>query len=255
MHDIQERLLRGVSPGGTEYFYQPIFDVARGKIAKAEILLRMSDGAGGYFDTETLITAAEKLDRIYDLDRNAFRHACQVQREFRAHGIEELAVNLSPAVCRNDLLPETVRLLHETGGDPGAICVELTELYTLLDEQVFYSAVQDLYALGLKVAIDDFGSGYSSIRRMLSIPFHTIKLDKSLVWGIERQPLARSLIGELIQFARKNGLTVVAEGVESAEQAQILSDLDCHYLQGYFYGKPMPKQQFFSWIAAQPTWK
>lgn len=253
MNNLKEMLLRGLAPGEMEYFYQPIYDVAQGAVTKAEVLLRVADGKGGYFDTETLITQAEQLGHICDLDKNAFRHACQVQREFRAHGVTELGVNLSPAACHDPyLIPEAVRLLRETGGDPGGICVEITEIYKLLDEQVFYDAVQALYGLGLKVAIDDFGSGYSSIRRMLSIPFHSLKLDKSLVWGMDKQPLARSLIGEIIQFAQKNGITVVAEGIETAEQACILSGLGCHYLQGYFYSRPVPKEQFLALLDAQP---
>lgn len=253
MHDLQEILL-GVSPGELQYFYQPIFDVARGRITKAEILLRIADGSGAYFDMETLIAAAEKLNCIYDLDKNAFRHACQVQREFCEHGIVELGVNLSPAACQNTcLIPEFVRLLKETGGDPEAICVEITEIYRLIDEQGFYNAVQSLCELGLRIAIDDFGSGYSGIKRVLSIPFHTIKLDKSLIWGLNQQQLAHSLIGAIIHFVRDNDLTVVAEGIETEEQAQILSDLGCHYLQGYYYGKPLPKKQFFSLVDAQPS--
>ena len=253
MDNLTDMLLRGLSPGETEYFYQPIYDVAQGAITKAEVLLRVADSAGGYFDTEKLITQAEKLGCIYDLDKSAFRHACRVQREFREHGITELGVNLSPAACHDPyLIPEAIRLLRETGGDPSGICVEITEIYKLLDEQVFYAAVQALYKLGLKVAIDDFGTGYSSIKRMLSIPFHTIKLDKSLVWGMDQQPLARSLIGEIIQFARNNGITVVAEGIETAEQACILSGLGCHYLQGYFYSRPVPKKQFLDLLDAQP---
>lgn len=253
MDKIQDRLLRGLSPGDMDYFYQPIYDVALGKITKAEVLLRVPDGTGGYFDTEALITAAERLHCVQALDKNAFRHACTVQKEFQEHRITELGVNLSPAACHDPcLIPEAIRLMNETGGCPDAICVEITELYKLKDEQVFYSAVQGLYALGLKVAIDDFGSGYSSIRRMLSIPFHTIKLDKSLVWGMANQPLARSLIGEIIQFASSNGLSVVAEGIETAEQVQVLSSLGCHYLQGYFFSRPVSKQIFFSLMEAQP---
>lgn len=253
MNDVKKMLLRGLAPGEMEYFYQPIYDVAQGAVTKAEVLLRVADGAGGYFDTEKLVTEAEKLGCIYDLDKNAFRHACRVQPEFREHGITELGVNLSPAACHDPyLIPEAVRLLKETGGAPGGICVEITEIYKLLDERVFYAAVQALYGLGLKVAIDDFGGGYSSIKRMLSIPFHRIKLDKGLVWGLDKQPLARPLIGEIIQFARNNGLTVVAEGVETAEQACILTGLGCHYLQGYFYSRPVPKEQFLSLLVAQP---
>lgn len=252
MNNLQEMLLRGLRPGEMEYFYQPIYDVARGAVTKAEVLLRVADGAGGYFDTEALVTRAETLGRVCGLDKNAFRHACRVQREFRAHGVTELGVNLSPSACQDPrLIPEAVRLLRETGGDPEGICVELTERCELLDERAFCAAVQSLYALGLKVAIDDFGAGYSGLRRMLSIPFHTIKLDKRLVWGMDKQPLARPLIGEIIRFARNNGLTVVAEGIETAEQAGILSGLGCHYLQGYFYGGPVPRVQFLELVDAQ----
>lgn len=251
---FQEWMLDSLERQGTEYFYQPIYEVSTGQITKAEILLRVQDGDGGYLDTESIVAEAETLGFIHQLDKAAFLHACLVQAEFYGHGITELAVNLSPAASHDPhLLSEAKRILFETQANPARLCIELTELSNVADMESFYASVRNLYSLGIKIAIDDFGVGYSGIGRMLNIPFHSIKLDKSLVWSLDGKPLASSLLEEIIHFAQRNQLSVVAEGVETEGQAQILTSLGCQYLQGYLYGRPMDKESFFEHLRLYRT--
>ena len=251
---FQEWMLDGLERQGTEYFYQPIYEVSTGQITKAEILLRIRDGHGGYLDTESIVTEAETLGFIHLLDKAAFLHACLVQSEFYDYGITELAVNLSPAASHDpQLLPEAKRILFETRANPAQLCIELTELSRVADMESFYASVRSLYSLGIKIAIDDFGVSYSGIDRMLNIPFHSIKLDKSLVWSLDGKPLASSLLEDIIHFARRNQLAVVAEGVETEGQAASLASLGCQYLQGYLYGRPMDKESFFKHLKLYST--
>ena len=248
-----EALLRGVpEKGGLEYYYQPICDARTGRIAKAEVLLRVRDQQGGFLDTEAFIAAAEKLGLIGVLDRKAFRHTCTCLPEFRARGIDMLSFNLSPASCRNPhIVPALKGILAETGADPAALCIEITEEAAAKDDGRLVEVMRALYHLGFHLALDDFGKGSSTIQRIISTPFHVLKLDRSLVWSLEGQSpvggqcLAKPLLASLIRFAHENGITIVAEGVETEAQARQLARMGCHFLQGYFFSPPVPKKQFF----------
>lgn len=244
--------LHGLREQDMEYFYQPIYHVGVGAVDKAEVLLRVRNGEGGFFDTEQVVTLAEELGLIDAWDKRTFIHTCKVLPEFHRHGIRQLSVNLSPTACSNpELVPEIRRILAETNTDPSSICIEVTEVAKLINETQFVDAVQELYDLGIHIAIDDFGKGYSNLQRIISIPFHTLKLDKSLVWGMGENSLAEPLVGNMVDFAQRNKISVVAEGIETALQQEKLSDMGCQYLQGYYISPPISQEMLFAFMAVQ----
>lgn len=244
---MEALLQRGIPRERITYYYQPIYDVGRGRITKAELLLRVSDGKGGFFPTEKLVSIAERMGKIDEMDKAAFYHACTVQREFARRGVELLEVNLSPAACQNlRLVSEVERILAETGADPQGLCIEITELYKIVKEDRFCASVRRLHELGLHIAVDDFGTGYSSLQRLLKFPFQILKLDKSLIWAMDGQNLAASMVDHVIQFSTETQHMVVAEGVETPEQARQLSEMGCTYLQGYYFGRPMSQEDFLA---------
>lgn len=237
---IRSRLLAGSVLGQLEYLYQPIFDIRRARFSKVELLVRLRGPDRTYFDSEKLLQEAGRLGLARAIDKNGFRVACQSISRLMDMGIERISVNLAPDSCQDpDLVAEAGRIMAETGASAEHICVEVTEMEQIKDEAGFARSVRRLYDMGLEIAIDDFGKGYSGIQRMLTIPFHDLKLDKELISNLETLPLSKPLLGTIVDFAHEQGITVTAEGVEHEGQRTSMTLLGCDYLQGYYYSRPV----------------
>ncbi len=153
-----------------------------------------------------------------------------------------MAVNLSPRQLSSPQLASVVEAaLRDNGLPPSALCLEITESAIMEDPEAAHRILQGLKALGVRLAIDDFGVGYSSLSHLkYLLPVDVIKIDKSFVDGLLESRDARAIITAIIQLAHALGVTAVAEGVETAEQADALRDLGCHVAQGYHFSKPLP---------------
>ena len=162
-----------IAASGMECWYQPIYHVGKKRITEVEILLRVSDGDAGFFDTEHYVQQAEQSGDLGQIDWWMFCQACHAFPELNRYGIEKININLSPSTCMEPGLARKVGTALITGGvRPGQICMEVSESAGLPDETSFLQTVRELYDIGISIAIDDFGKGYSGLLRLLRMPFH-----------------------------------------------------------------------------------
>ena len=238
-----------IAASGMECWYQPIYHVGKKRITEVEILLRVSDGDAGFFDTEHYVQQAEQSGDLGQIDWWMFCQACHAFPELNRYGIEKININLSPSTCMEPGLARKVGTALITGGvRPGQICMEVSESAGLPDETSFLQTVRELYDIGISIAIDDFGKGYSGLLRLLRMPFHVIKLDKELVWAMDNQRLAKPRVRNIIDFAGANHFQVTAEGVETIRTARSLAEMGCHYLQGYLISRPLPFEELLLFL-------
>jgi len=202
-------------------------------------LLRWFHKERGMIPPAEFIAIAEENGLIVPIGEWVLREACREAASWpNAVGI---AVNLSPLQFRQGDLPKMVHsLLLQTGLEPGRLELEVTESVLFDDFSRKSSILSRLKALGVKIALDDFGIGYSSLSYLQSFPFDKIKIDKSFVWMIQKNPQSTAIIRAIVGLGRDLAMRILAEGVETLSQLNFLKDEGCNSMQGYFIGRPCP---------------
>lgn len=232
------------------FYFQPIYDCRRKCFTKAELLARFLPTYGTMVaDTEKVISQAEKDGSITEIDLASLEFACNTLPILQKYGIEMIHVNLSPTTCTSPLLIEQIhKIVTRTEISPQNICIELTETNFSGKFTSLIDIAEALVQLHFKLALDDVGKGDSGFDRILQLPISHFKLDKSMALQFESNIRISSLISGLIQFANSSNITVTAEGVESAQIAEKMASLGCHFLQGYYYSKPLSYEDFIQWL-------
>lgn len=218
--------------------YQPIVEAQSGDIASFEALIRLRDHNISPYE---FIRVAEEKGLIIDIGRWVLKTAvCQLY-EWKKNGtsIRPIAVNLSPKQIKDsDLLEFLQALLMEYDIEPQFLQIEITEDVLIEDSKEAITFLEKLKSVGFKISLDDFGSGYSSLTYLTFMPIDKVKLDKSLIDKYLNSDYA-SIIQNIIRIAHDLKLLVVAEGVELQEQCELLKEIDCDYIQGYFFSRPV----------------
>ena len=242
--EIKRSLEHALDMNEVEVFLQPLYDVKNKRIIAAEALARIRDANGNLIPPNLFIPIAEKNGHINLLGEQVFRKTC---RFIRDHVIEDLGlawvnVNLSPIQCmRSDLPQRLAAILREYGVPADMIHLEITE-ESIIDYSLLQKQVMSLRKEGFQFALDDYGSGYSNLTRVKHYPFINVKLDMEVVWDYFRD--RDSLLPTLVQAFRLMNVTITAEGIETAEMAEALAAIGCDYLQGYYYSRPIPMDDF-----------
>jgi len=233
-----EQGLRGaVERGELHLHYQPIFEVATGKVTAYEALLRWMSPTLGSIDTREFIPIAEESGLIVPIGDWVLSQAAQDAATWPSH--IQVSVNVSPVQLRNTkLLSMLVQNLDRYGLLPSRLIVEITESVLLEPGSHVMHTLHNLLNLGVEIALDDFGTGYSSLSYLRSFPFSKIKIDESFVEGMESNPANVRIIRAIIDVANALGFDVVAEGVETPMQLAELKALNCKYVQGYLFAPP-----------------
>lgn len=242
---IQHTLLRALAEDRFVLHYQPIVDVVTGRIVAAEALVRWVEDDGRVHEPAEFIAVAEESGSIVPLGTWVMRTACAQSAQWRARGLElTVSINVSPRqFARGDFVQILSQIIEETGADPAALEIEITEAAIMSNVEPILETLQDIRAMGIRVAIDDFGTGYSSFAYLKRFEVDSLKIDRTFVSGIEADrdlAIAKSII----TVAQTLGLPITAEGVETQLQRTILSGLDCDRLQGYHLGRPAPVHEF-----------
>ena len=253
---LERDLHLALEHGSFEVFYQPKFDLASRTVVGAEALLRMRERNGGWASPAEFIPLAEEVDLIVPIGRWVLEMACRDAREFEAamgRGFS-MAVNVSP---RQFLDPEFVgdmrRILEASGLPPSRLELEITENVLMDERPAVANALFEMDALGLAFAIDDFGTGYSALSYLKRFPVRTLKIDRSFIHDVMRDSADAALVKAIIALGHSLALTIVAEGVESADQLQFLQGVACDQCQGFFLGRPMPKHALLKWLGDGAT--
>jgi diguanylate cyclase (GGDEF)-like protein len=239
-----------------EFFveYQPLCDARTGKLTAVEALVRWNHPVRGRLAPIEFIAAAESSGLITALGQRVLLKACEQLPRWDRTGIPgiRLSANVSSHQFTGGDLADTVRsVLEETGLPPERLELELTETALIGEGDEVEEACSALRELGVGIALDDFGTGFSSLSHLVRFQIDTLKIDRSFVNRIESGGTASAVTAAVIAMARRLGITVVAEGVETPEQARFLQAEGCHLLQGYLLGKPMEPRALEEWFRSR----
>ncbi|WP_246700906.1 EAL domain-containing protein [Rhodopseudomonas sp. BR0M22] len=245
--DLGRRLRHAVDSGGLETHYQPQIDLKTGRVIGFEALLRWSHPERGPISPSEFIPIAESTGLIVDLGHWVLRDACRQMRDWLDAGLpaRSISVNVSPAqIWNGDFEKVVATVLADTGLPPELLCLELTEnLFVDHTKQKVSTTLAALSKLGIQLALDDFGSGYSSLGYLTRLPFNRLKIDRSFVDGIATAPEKRKLLGGIIALSHGLGMSVVAEGAELQAEVDLLAAFDCDFVQGYAFSRPVAADQ------------
>ena len=246
---LQNDLRRALELRQLQLYYQPKVDGISGQIHGVEALLRWNHPERGQVSPAVFIPLAERFNLINALGNWVLDEACRQMRAWADDGMRmRVAINLSVHQLREDDLVERIdQALRRNQLDPSQLLCEITESVAMDDVKGTQRAFDGLARIGVFLSIDDFGTGYSSLSYLRQMPASQLKIDRSFVSDLEKSKDANAIVSAVIRLAHELGLRVVAEGVETAGQRDILVALGCDELQGYFLARPMPAEVLEAW--------
>jgi diguanylate cyclase (GGDEF)-like protein len=251
--EIQTALRRSLKKQDFSLVFQPIVDLSRRKVVKAEALIRWRHAELGNIAPDEFIPIAEEFGLIVDIGEWVLRKACETMQMFMRDGVEidAIAVNVSSVeFLRGDISARFHKVLGEYDIRPEQIEIEITERYMLDQAQGAETELQKLRDLGHAICVDDFGTGYSSLSYMKRLPLNVIKIDRSFISNVPHDQNDLEISQAIISLSHSLGYEVVAEGVETQKQMDYLIDKSCNYAQGYFFSKPVAADAFASRVDA-----
>lgn len=244
---LEIELQKALQNNDIEVWYQPKVNAKNHEINGAEALARWKHPLEGYISPTRFIPVAERAGLIEQLGRYVMQEVFQnVQRWDEMNVLPgRVAINLSPQQFKNpNITAGMKRLLQTTKSNPAFITFELTESAVMQDGEHAIEILNAIKDLGFSLSIDDFGTGYSSLSYLAKFPLDELKIDRAFICEMERLPKQKTLIENIINLGRSLNMTVVAEGVETKQQAYVLSGLQCDTIQGFHFYKPMPPHEF-----------
>ncbi|RDI10043.1 MULTISPECIES: bifunctional diguanylate cyclase/phosphodiesterase [Comamonas] len=247
--ELQNDLRHAIQRGQMELHYQPKIDSERGNIIGVEALLRWAHPERGMIAPDIFIPLAERFGIINSLGNWVIEEACHQLALWRNMGLQmRVAINLSVHQLRESGLADRItQTLARHDVQASQLLCEITESVAMEDTQATQRAIEELRDIGIFLSIDDFGTGYSSLNYLRQLPAQQLKIDRSFIRDLETEEDARAVVHAVVRLAHALGLRVVAEGVETAGQRDILIDMQCDELQGYFYARPMPADSLLAW--------
>ncbi|CAN7516015.1 bifunctional diguanylate cyclase/phosphodiesterase [Phenylobacterium sp. LjRoot225] len=250
---LEQELRRAIPAGEIEPWFQPVVDSADGRTVGVEVLCRWRHPQEGLLAPAAFIPIAEELGLIGRIDEAVFEVACARAAPWVAEGlISSVSCNVSPRDLMDPAFSrKLIGRLAMTDLPPTALTVEITETFLLQDMALARRHIERLAARGVNIALDDFGTGYSNLRALMNLPIQTVKLDRSLIADIARNPRVSKLVSSMMHAARALGVSVVAEGVEDEAQAIILRAAGCNRMQGYWFARPMDAEAMDARLADQ----
>ncbi len=250
--DLLRDLRMALARNQLELYYQPKIHAPSGEITGAEALMRWHHPQRGMVSPAVFIPIAERYGLIAALGNWVIDEACRQARVWRDEGLRmRVAINLSVHQLRHPDLPERIAdALARHQINPMLLTCEITESVAMEDPAATMKIFERLAAVGVHISIDDFGTGYSSLSYLRKLPARELKIDRSFVLDLETSADARAVVDAVVKLAQALGLKVVAEGVETEAQNQILRSLGCDELQGYLFAKPMSAKALALWAMA-----
>ncbi|MGM7448479.1 UNVERIFIED_ORG: diguanylate cyclase/phosphodiesterase with PAS/PAC sensor(s) [Idiomarina abyssalis] len=238
-----------------ELFYQPIM-TDKGQVAGAEALIRWQHPTKGYVSPADFIPVAERTGQIIPISEWVLKQACRDLQQLKLYGIKSVSVNFSPIqFYREDFVSKTKAILEQFDIKPGEITVEITENVLVNDTQRIAELLQQLRDLGLDVAIDDFGSGFASLRYLNMLPVNKLKIDRSFIENIHENSHNAAITCGILSMVAGIGIETVAEGVEKEEECAYLVEHGCHFMQGFLFSKPKPLGELLKWAERQQSFE
>lgn len=236
---------------GFKVFYQPIRDAATGEYHSAEALLRLYDEDYGFISPEEFIPRAEKSGLIMEIGEYVFEEVCKTirSRKFAELGIDYVEINLSAVQCiQRDLRDKLHTIMRRYHVRPEMINLEITETAAVSSSEQLLDFMNVMLHGGIRFSLDDYGSGLANMNYLLMYPFNIVKLDKMLIWKAFSQERALVALKYTIEMLKELNYEIIAEGVETQEQADGLAAMGCDKFQGFLFSKPIEKDEFVEFI-------
>jgi Amt family ammonium transporter len=253
----EQDLRHAISRDQLELHFQPVVDLGQGRVVGAEALIRWNHPEAGLVSPARFIPILEDAHLTDEIGMWTLNAACRAARGWRTQGLEGLtvAVNLSATQLKNpDLVRMIARTLERHNLPARALELELTETAATEDAERTFRLFSELRAMGVSLAIDDFGSGYSSLSYVKNLPFDKLKIDREFVVEVHLRPDSEAICRTLIELARGLRIRLLAEGVETASEIELLRRIGCTLFQGYYFSPPLSDAQFIS-KASDADWE
>jgi diguanylate cyclase (GGDEF)-like protein len=248
---IKNGLIKALERDEFKVFYQPKVMLSTGQVDSVEALMRWDNPDLGMVSPARFIPVLEETGMVVEFGEWAIREACKQHRTWIDAGLPpiRIAVNLSARQLREiSFVSVLQKVLHEAGVGPEGIEIEITESMIMSDTDSAIAALTELHGLGVRVAMDDFGTGYSSLSYLRKFPIDTIKIDGSFVADISTSADDAEIVRTIISMGQTLNKTIVAEGVETEEQLQLLRNFKCDQVQGYLFSRPVPGNELTEFI-------
>lgn len=240
--NLENGLRKAIEHDELSIAYQPKLELLSNEIIGVEALLRWKHSEYGNISPSTFIPLAEETGLILKLGDWVLREACLQLKKWEDEGVEHLGVSVNVSTIQflqKDFVEKVEAILKDTLADPVYLELEITESSTM-DTELVISKLRKLKQLGIKISIDDFGSGYSSLSHIKNLPIDILKIDKSFINDIENDQSNQAIVSTILALATNLNLKTIAEGVENERQYQILKEKGCDQIQGYYISKPVP---------------
>ena len=247
---LQNDIQNAIGTDALKAVYQPVLPSREGGYVGVEVLSRWSHPEFGNVPPEEFIRLATECGLLSELDLSTVEMALRELRPlFETRQLNFVSFNLDPSeLAHKDYIDRFVDIVRRSDFPSGRICIEVTEEGMIADFETARDAVAKLKQAGVIVALDDYGTGYSNLRALLDLPVDVIKIDQSLISDIADEERAMQAVLSVVNLARVFSAELVAEGVETAEQAAVAQALGCHYLQGFGISMPLPIDRLVSWL-------
>ncbi len=249
-HQIDHIISKGLNNNAYEMYYQPIYSIKKKQFVSAEALIRLNDNKLGFIPPSIFIPAAEKNGAIHQIGDFVLDNVISFigQNKIEDYGLEYIEINLSIAQCiESDLSEKIISLLEKYSVTPEKINLEITETSENANFDIIEQNINQLASKGINFSLDDFGTGYSNILKITKLPLNIIKLDKSFVDDLEK-PGMKIVISETVSMLKKMKKKILIEGVETYEEYDYFRNVGCDYIQGYYFSKPLVKEEFFEFL-------
>lgn len=250
----EQVLLDALHNNRVEVYYQPIYSAKDKRFTSAEALVRLRDAEGNLIPPNDFIPLAESNGKIIQLGEMIFHQVCEFlhEHDLRQYGFKYIEVNLSTIQCSYDYLAaDYIRIMKEFDIDPSMINLEITESASLKEKEILLGNMDLLRNYGIKFSLDDFGTGQSNLNYIIDMPVDIVKFDREMSNAYFNNNRARHVMDAAIQMIHGMELEIVSEGIETAEQYATMEDLGINYVQGYYFSKPLPKEQFIEFMQRQ----
>lgn len=250
---VELALKKAVENRSLEVYFQPIYSLKEKRIISLEALTRMKDEKLGFIPPDEFIPLAEKDGSIIQMGEIVLEECCRfLSKHILSNdslGIRTIQVNISAAQCmQQNLKGAILPILQKYHIPPSMITLEVTESMAIQAPELMLHHMEGLRSIGIEFAADDYGTGNSNFSSLVKFPFREIKIDKDMTWAYFENDTARIILESEIKTMKRLGLPVVVEGIESKEQSEAMEALGVEYIQGYYYGKPMPEKECLIYI-------
>lgn len=236
-----------------QVYYQPIYSLEEKRIVSLEALVRLKDPELGFVPPDEFIPIAEKNGSIIQIGDRVLEESCKFLAKHVLSnvslGLQTIQINMSVAQCMQQNLKEKiVPILSRYHVPPTMITLEITESTAINTTSLMQRHMKELGELGIRFAVDDYGSGNSNSSYLVKFPFKEVKIDKEMTWAYFQNDTARIILENEIKVMKKLGIPIVVEGIEKLEQSEEMERLGVQYIQGYYYGKPLPEAECLRYI-------